>query len=140
MDTENLTRDSMIANAGTHGRITFMIRQYGRGSDFVCHSAQIISKGGVGVILTFFPSTLAEEKQIKGRTCRQNDPGSIDIILYLPDLTQNFEIRSLNEMGSSNNYYSYIVHKRNAMNAQSDQNTMQRENKVISYLKDYYSI
>lgn len=57
------------------------LRQFGRGVDFVCPDPDVEARGGCHVILTFFPSTLAEQVQIAGRTARQNKSGSMKMIL-----------------------------------------------------------
>jgi hypothetical protein len=44
-------------------------------ADFICRDKDLVKSGGVHVIITFFPTDESEEIQIKGRTCRQDDPG-----------------------------------------------------------------
>lgn len=58
------------------GAITLMIREYGRGTDFVCHDERMLEGGGVHVIQAFFSTEISEEIQIKGRTARQGARGS----------------------------------------------------------------
>jgi len=58
------------------GAITLMIREYGRGTDFVCHDERMLKGGGVHVIQAFFSTEISEEIQIKGRTARQGARGS----------------------------------------------------------------
>lgn len=84
--TPNKDRDLVIKEAAKRGQVTLMVSAYGRGSDFVCHDDALRAKGGVGVICTFFPKNRLEEIQYKGRTCRQNDPGTFTMILHLDDL------------------------------------------------------
>jgi preprotein translocase subunit SecA len=44
--------------------------------------------GGVHIIMTFMPEDDSENKQIEGRTCRQDDPGSARKILFALDHIQ----------------------------------------------------
>ena len=57
-----------------------MTKSFGRGTDFQVYDQKIQDKGGVHIIQTFLSEEEAEEIQIKGRTNRQNSPGSVDII------------------------------------------------------------
>ena len=87
--TEELSdseRKATISRAIFHYKVTLMTRTFGRGTDFVCHDTALREAGGVHIILTFYPEMLEEEVQIKGRTCRQDDPGSIRKILFAHDL------------------------------------------------------
>jgi hypothetical protein len=43
--------------------------------DFVCRDQGLVKVGGVHVIITFYPEGEREYVQIKGRTCRQDNPG-----------------------------------------------------------------
>jgi energy-coupling factor transporter ATP-binding protein EcfA2 len=79
-------QDCTIAQATRQYAITLVERVFGRGTDFVCHDSAVRSHGGVHVVQTFFADSLAEEVQIKGRTCRQDDPGSYCQLLFAEDL------------------------------------------------------
>eukprot|EP00300_Choanocystis_sp_HF-7_P002307 c11776_g2_i1.p1 GENE.c11776_g2_i1~~c11776_g2_i1.p1 ORF type:complete len:863 (+),score=161.43 c11776_g2_i1:2087-4675(+) len=79
-------RTAIVSRAIRCNSITLMIRHFGRGTDFVCYDSALVNAGGVHVILTFFPRTKSEEVQIFGRTGRQNDPGSVEFILWEPEL------------------------------------------------------
>ena len=46
-------------------------------TDFVCRDQGIVKVGGVHVIITFYPEDESEYTQIKGRTCRQDNPGYV---------------------------------------------------------------
>ena len=76
------TRSDTVHKAIRPHAITLMTRSYGRGTDFVCYSETLVKSGGVHVIVTFFPEDASEEKQIFGRTCRQDDPGSARKIIF----------------------------------------------------------
>ncbi|EKX45634.1 hypothetical protein GUITHDRAFT_71190, partial [Guillardia theta CCMP2712] len=69
-------RQSNIQKAIRPFTVTLMTRAYGRGTDFVCFDKALVKYGGVHVLTTFLPEDESEEKQIFGRTCRQDDPGS----------------------------------------------------------------
>ncbi len=97
IDSKDQKRDSAISEAATRCRVTEMVREYGRGSDFVCHDSQLRDSGGVLVICAFLPEYESEEAQIRGRTGRQNDPGSFAMILYLKDL-EKFGIKTQTEI------------------------------------------
>ncbi len=67
-------------------KITFVTRAYGRGTDFVCHDARAKQFGGVHLIITFYPDDDSENRQLEGRTCRQDDPGSVQKLVWFGDL------------------------------------------------------
>ena len=73
--------DKTIRVAASRCRVTLATRAFGRGSDFVCTDALLKSQGGMHVIQAFWTPSEAEEVQIKGRTCRQDNPGSYRQIL-----------------------------------------------------------
>lgn len=91
-----------------------MICAYGRGSDFVCHDSALREQGGVAVICTFFPKTIYDEIQFKGRTCRQQDPGSFVMILYKDDLKPLIGDTSLATLEQGSSVYSVLDQKRTA--------------------------
>ena len=78
--------DQTIRVAASRARVTLATRAFGRGSDFVCTDALLKSEGGLHVIQTFWSPDNSEEVQIKGRTCRQDNPGSYRQILWANDL------------------------------------------------------
>jgi len=79
-------RDAVILRSVRQHKITLITRNYGRGTDFICRDDALVKSGGMHVILTFYPDIKTEEIQIKGRTCRQDDPGSFRAIIYWKDL------------------------------------------------------
>ena len=81
-------RAAIISRAISQYKITQMTHLFGRGIDFICRDNALIKNGGVHVILAFYPKNLVDEIQIKGRTCRQDDPGSIIKILFAEDLME----------------------------------------------------
>ena len=74
-------RSTAVLRAVRQNTVTLMTRSYGRGTDFVCRDSGLVENDGVHVIMTFFPQDSSEEKQICGRTCRQDDPGSCEMVL-----------------------------------------------------------
>jgi preprotein translocase subunit SecA len=69
-------REGLFMKATESGAITLMIRDFGRGTDFICYDQQMLRVGGVHVIQSFFSLDAAEERQIKGRSARQGADGS----------------------------------------------------------------
>lgn len=82
----NSERAIVISKAVSPCAVTLMTRTYGRGCDFVCRNTELPTNGGVHVIQTFLSELPSEEVQIKGRTGRQDNPGSYCRILHLDDL------------------------------------------------------
>jgi ankyrin repeat protein len=114
--TNDQTRDLMVAEAAGRSRVTEMVREFARGTDFVCRDSQLRKSGGVLVIGGFFPEHEAEEVQMKGRTCRQIDPGGFQMVLYLDDL-KKYGIQSLNELDQAQSKYQFLSQKRNDFQA-----------------------
>jgi len=79
-------REQRVRSSTRHRQITFVTRTYGRGTDFVCHDSRVKKFGGVHLIITFFPHDDSENRQLEGRTCRQDDPGSSQKIIWIDDL------------------------------------------------------
>jgi hypothetical protein len=71
-------------------RVTLMPAIFGRGLDFRASHPSTNHLGGVVAICTFFPETLAEEIQIKGRTARQGQPGIFRLVLCQSDVQRSF--------------------------------------------------
>ena len=96
----NKEKTAIISRSTFQYKNTLATRKYGRGIDFICRDEKLVENGGVFIILTFQPSTLIEEIQIKGRTNRQDDPGSIKKILWAEDLLkQGFVPEKINKNG-----------------------------------------
>ncbi|CAF3357729.1 unnamed protein product [Rotaria sp. Silwood2] len=79
-------RDLYIKRAATIGRVTLLTRTFGRGTDFICRNQDLLAKGGIHVLQTFFSEELSEEYQIMGRGARQGDRGSYRMVLLNRDL------------------------------------------------------
>jgi SecA DEAD-like domain len=91
-DLENI--DFYLKKAALSGQVTFMLRVFGRGLDFVCRDNKVEQAGGVHVIQIFLSEDISEEIQIKGHTARQGKKGSFNIVLNMQDVIQHF---SMNE-------------------------------------------
>ncbi len=52
------------------GKVTLLLRDFGRGTDFICIDDKVSLNGGVVVIQTFLAEDKCEEMQIRGRTAR----------------------------------------------------------------------
>ncbi len=111
-------RDNMIAEAARQGQITYLTRVFGRGSDFVCRDGSLCQAGGVHVIQTFFSTDISEEVQIKGRTCRQDDPGSYELILWRSDLEKHHLVNEDEELPQ--HIYSFLNEKRRELTEAND--------------------
>jgi hypothetical protein len=83
-DTRNIT---MKVRKATHsGQVTLLSREHGRGLDFHCTDKRVDELGGLHVVQTFLSEELSEEIQIRGRTARQKNKGSFQMILLLKHL------------------------------------------------------
>ena len=74
------------SKATKSGNVTFATRDFGRGTNFMCRDKIVLASGGVHIILTFWSESRSEEEQIKGRTARNGNAGSYQIILLKQDL------------------------------------------------------
>jgi hypothetical protein len=84
---DNQQMDEVVIKSMKERMITLVNRPFGRGTDFKCMSNRLLEFGGVHIICTFLPEDQSEDVQIRGRTCRQDDPGSVCRILWHQDLT-----------------------------------------------------
>ena len=106
-DLNESEKKNGILKATQANQITLATEEYGRGIDFKVLDPKLETKG-LHVELTYWPSTTAEEIQIKGRTARQGQYGSFhitlneDAIIDLYDVTNN----SLDE--EQKNLYHYL--------------------------------
>ena len=83
-DTRNIT---LKVRKATHsGQVTLLTREHGRGLDFLCSDKKVDELGGLHVVQTFLSEELSEEIQIRGRTARQKNKGSFQMILLAQDL------------------------------------------------------
>jgi hypothetical protein len=74
-------RKANISHATQASHITLFTRVFGRGTDFIVHDEKVTDNGGVHVIQTFLSDEYSEEVQIKGRTARQGNPGTYQLII-----------------------------------------------------------
>ncbi len=94
-DTKNITLK--VRQATRSGQVTLLTREYGRGLDFLCSDKKVDELGGLHVVQTFLSEELSEEIQIRGRTARQKNKGSFQMILFAKDL-EKFAV-SVDEIG-----------------------------------------
>ena len=90
-DLSNKEKQIGILNATKANTITFATEEYGRGIDFKVFDKKLDVKG-MHVELTYWPDTLAEEIQIKGRTARQGQKGSFHIILNEDEIIDQCDV------------------------------------------------
>jgi hypothetical protein len=79
-------RDEAIRACVGEGKVAFLTREFGRGTDFKCRSDLINEMGGVLVIQTFLSDDISEEIQIQGRSGRQGRNGRYRLTLQTSDL------------------------------------------------------
>lgn len=74
----------VIAKAGQRGAVTIATSMAGRGTDIPVERAAL-DAGGLHVILTELHDSSRVDRQLIGRTGRQGDPGSYELLLSLED-------------------------------------------------------
>ena len=76
------TKDfSLKVRKATHsGQVTLLSREHGRGLDFLCSDKIVEQTGGLHVVQAFLSEELSEEIQIRGRSSRQKNKGSSQMI------------------------------------------------------------
>ena len=85
-DTMNITHK--VRRATHLGQVTLLSREHGRGLDFHCSDKKVDDLGGLHVVQTFLSEELSEEIQIRGRTARQKNKGTFQLILLSEDLAK----------------------------------------------------
>ena len=89
--------DHYVKQATRSRKVTLFPRVFGRGLDFRCYDKKVLAQFGVHVIQTFLSEDVSEEIQIKGRTCRQGNPGSYKMILLAEDLVEWNKLKNSKE-------------------------------------------
>ena len=83
----SMTRNIRQSVLTTHsGSVTLLSREHGRGLDFHCKDKKVEDTGDIHVVQTFLSEQLSEEIQIRGRTARQKNKGSFELVLLASDL------------------------------------------------------
>jgi hypothetical protein len=108
-------REQHIRWSTQNKKITFVTRAYGRGTDFVCHDARAKQFGGVHLIMTFYPNDDSENRQLEGRTCRQDDPGSVQKLVWLGDLKHLGSDRPDFKPGADQDWDDFLRQKRDVV-------------------------
>jgi preprotein translocase subunit SecA len=83
---QHLSENYVLSRAGNVRAITIATNVASRGTDIIL-SEESISKGGLHVIVTYFPENLRIEQQAIGRSARQGQPGTNRIIIPPTDPT-----------------------------------------------------
>lgn len=73
-----------VAQAGQPSRITIATNMAGRGTD-IKPDLEVLSKGGLHVILTEFHESARVDRQLFGRCARQGQPGAVEAMVSLED-------------------------------------------------------
>lgn len=100
--------DVNIRKATHAGQVTLLSREHGRGLDFNCWDRKVDDLGGLHVVQTFLSEELSEEIQIRGRTARQKNKGSFQILLLAEDL-EKFGISQLEIENKEKGVYVPVV-------------------------------
>ena len=79
-DTQKEKEELVIQRAGEESMITIATNTAGRGTDIILKKA-VLEKGGLHVIVTFFPENDRVQAQAFGRAARQGQNGSYQMIL-----------------------------------------------------------
>jgi preprotein translocase subunit SecA len=74
----------LVAQAGQPGRVTVATNMAGRGTDILLGEGVAV-RGGLHVILTEYNESQRIDRQLVGRSARQGDPGSAEVIVALDD-------------------------------------------------------
>ena len=76
---------SLVALAGTPGRVTIATNMAGRGTDIPLDEA-VARAGGLHVVVAEVNDSARVDRQLAGRCGRQGDPGSISTVVCAQDL------------------------------------------------------
>eukprot|EP00043_Microstomoeca_roanoka_P004303 m.48881 g.48881 ORF g.48881 m.48881 type:complete len:2810 (-) comp12432_c0_seq1:42-8471(-) len=116
MLTEKATsaeKEKIVRLATTQRHVLLSTRSFGRGVDFQVRDPVVTERGGVHILQTFLADTMAEERQIMGRTARQGDPGSHSMVLNKLDLEKfGIEEDKLGAAESTSQLLNYLHQKR----------------------------
>ena len=111
---ENKQKSQIIKTATASGTVLLTIKEFARGTDFICYDDRVNKNGGVHVLQTYLSEDISEEIQAKGRTARQGEQGSYKILLNQDDLKQKFSIApaTIAEY-KQEEYYDFLHAERN---------------------------
>lgn len=74
----------IVAQAGQPGQVTIATNMAGRGTD-ISLASEVEAAGGLHVILTEYHEAGRIDRQLEGRSARQGDPGSYEVMVSLDD-------------------------------------------------------
>jgi preprotein translocase subunit SecA len=83
-DIQKEEEDDIVLKAGQEETITVATNTAGRGTDIIV-SQEVLQRGGLHVVLAFYPANKRVEKQAFGRAARQGQPGSYQFVLSLEE-------------------------------------------------------
>jgi len=107
--------DHYVTQATRAGQVTLLTRVHGRGLDFVCLDASVEEAGGMKVIQTYLSEEKREQKQITGRTARQDQGGFFQMILLQKELVRKFGVTDAEiatEQAKGTGMYDFLDAKR----------------------------
>lgn len=88
--SQKKSQKEILDKAGHPGQVTVATKLASRGVDIlVTKEAQ--SEGGLHVILGFYPASSRVKQQVLGRTARQGQPGSTQLVVFHPNPKMTFE-------------------------------------------------
>jgi hypothetical protein len=85
-ETDHESREIIIKRVGQRGKITISSDSFTRGTDFKVFEKSLNESGGLHVIQTYISPNYAEHIQIKGRTARQGNKGSYEMLVNETEL------------------------------------------------------
>jgi hypothetical protein len=131
--SDEILKKNIIEQASFPGKVTFITREFGRGTDFKGTNKEMNDCGGVRssacalcftryvshsasqvhVIQTFLSEDFTEETQIQGRTARQGQNGSYCLVLLSKSLEKYFDSFKYHGLHPPESYkdsaYQYFV-------------------------------
>eukprot|EP01088_Endostelium_zonatum_P000651 TRINITY_DN108_c0_g1_i1.p1 TRINITY_DN108_c0_g1~~TRINITY_DN108_c0_g1_i1.p1 ORF type:complete len:2468 (-),score=279.40 TRINITY_DN108_c0_g1_i1:30-7379(-) len=131
LNEQTLYTDAIVKKATISGMVTLCPRIFGRGVDFVCRDNKTKSAGGVLVVQTFPSISAAESVQIRGRTARQGDPGTYELILLRGDLASiNITTNELEQAKDDNRLQGLLDRKRDEVYTKSIEALIEKSKSV----------
>ena len=104
-----------IEQATNKGAATLLVREFGRGVDFKSADDNGKKPGRIHVVQTFLSASLSEEIQIRGRTARQKNYGTYELVLLEEHLKSQLQESDFHmdevakrEEGGEESVYKYL--------------------------------
>jgi preprotein translocase subunit SecA/uncharacterized protein YegL len=128
-DMSAADKEFVINKAATSGQITLCSAVFGRSTNFFCTDETVQKSGGVHIVQTFLSADRKEEIQIQGRTARQGQKGSYQMVLLESDLEKNFGLREKETVARCDRY-EWLCNARDTY-----YHTLMERDKVSGYRK-----